>query len=216
MRHRCDCAVNLESDLVENPRRTGQVPIALISEKHARRRGRETYGRDPRGVQTTDHDIGDAIWFMIFGRGPGTNNMAMHPRKKPKFSPDGEPLAGMIDRARDLVDAGKLDEGIRLLDSILRIEPEYTDALLCRGVTRFLLGQFAAAVEDYSEFIRLVPDNALAYGRRGDARQSLGQHELAIADYDVAISRDPRFTANYLWRRKRTLPPATPMLPSGI
>lgn len=51
---------------------------------------------------------------------------------------------------------------------------------------------FANAIRDFDEAIRLDPRAAKAYNWRGNARRSKGDPAQAIADYDRAIALDPR------------------------
>jgi tetratricopeptide (TPR) repeat protein len=61
---------------------------------------------------------------------------------------------------------------------------------------------FAAAIADYTEALRVDPNNATAYRRRGEANRRLKQYEPAEADLLKAISLDPNgdWAHNYLAR----------------
>ena len=59
------------------------------------------------------------------------------------------------------------------------------------GNVKYDLGNYAGAIADYTEVIRLKPDHADAYNNRGLAKAKLGQHFAAIADYDTAIRLKP-------------------------
>lgn len=69
-----------------------------------------------------------------------------------------------------------------------------------RGNAHSAKGDFAAAIADYDEAIRLDPKNARAVANRGTAHSEKGDAEAAIADFDAAIKRDPRFAAAYFNR----------------
>ncbi len=53
------------------------------------------------------------------------------------------------------------------------------------------MGQFAQAVADYDEAIRLQNDDAGFYTGRGHAHARLRQFETALDDYDQAVKFDP-------------------------
>ena len=73
------------------------------------------------------------------------------------------------------------------------------EALLQRGVLHEVNGETVAAVNDYTEAIKIDGNNALAYFNRGNANDQLGNYDLAIADYTEAIkidAKDPDFLNN--------------------
>ena len=65
------------------------------------------------------------------------------------------------------------------------------------GNVKYHLGNYAAAIADYTMAIRLKPDYAGAYNNRGIAKAKLEQYAAAIADYTVAIRRKPDYTGAY-------------------
>ena len=66
-----------------------------------------------------------------------------------------------------------------------------------RGNAKYELGLYAAAIVDYTQFIRLDPDYADAYIMRGVAKAHLKQYFAAIADYDTAIRLKPEDAGAY-------------------
>ena len=66
-----------------------------------------------------------------------------------------------------------------------------------QGHAKGELGQYAAAIVDYNQALRLDPDYAAAYHNRGWAKDELGQYAEAIADYDQALRLDPNDAAAY-------------------
>ena len=66
-----------------------------------------------------------------------------------------------------------------------------------QGNAKRKLRQYAAAIEDYDNAIRLKPDDAKAYYNRGLAKRSLGGYAASIEDYDTAIRLNPDYTKAY-------------------
>jgi tetratricopeptide (TPR) repeat protein len=60
-----------------------------------------------------------------------------------------------------------------------------------RGYAYFDKGDYAHAIADYDDAIRLDPRNADAFNMRGLAYQKRGENDRAIADFDEAIRIDP-------------------------
>ena len=59
---------------------------------------------------------------------------------------------------------------------------------------------YARAIEDHNEAIRLNPNNSTAYYNRGTAYDNKGDYDLAILDYSEAIRLKPDFAFAYIGR----------------
>jgi tetratricopeptide (TPR) repeat protein len=71
-------------------------------------------------------------------------------------------------------------------DYVVRHSPE-ADAYVDRGAYSVRMGNFAAAVDDFSKAMGLLPDFELAYFDRAYAYQALGDNTKAIADFEKVI-----------------------------
>jgi lipoprotein NlpI len=69
-----------------------------------------------------------------------------------------------------------------------------------RGNANSAKGDFAAAIADYDEALKLDPKNARALANRGTAHSDKGDADAAIADFDEAIKRDPRLASAHFNR----------------
>ena len=69
-----------------------------------------------------------------------------------------------------------------------------------RGNAHSAKGDFAAAIADYDEAIKLDPKNASALTNRGTAHSEKGDADAALADFDEAIKRNPRYASAYFNR----------------
>jgi Tfp pilus assembly protein PilF len=68
------------------------------------------------------------------------------------------------------------------------------------GETFFSWGDYAAAIEEYTQAVRLDPNYALAYRNRGRAYASRNNLDRAIADFTEVIRLDPDDAVAYLLR----------------
>ena len=66
-----------------------------------------------------------------------------------------------------------------------------------RGVAYRVKKNYAQAINDFNEAIRLVPNNANAFNNRGVAYRNMGNLDRAVADYDQAISIKPDYVAAF-------------------
>ena len=72
------------------------------------------------------------------------------------------------------------------------------EAYYNRGLEKTKLGDYAAAVSNFDEAIRLDPDYAEAYYNRGRVKTSLSEYAGAIADFDAVIRLEPVFAIAYI------------------
>ena len=70
-------------------------------------------------------------------------------------------------------------------------KPDYANAWFNRGEIHYELGDFATAIKDYSEAIRLQPEDAGFYTSRGHTFFQLRRFRQALADYDRAVEIAP-------------------------
>jgi tetratricopeptide (TPR) repeat protein len=65
---------------------------------------------------------------------------------------------------------------------------------------KYLKKDYAGALEDYSDAIRLAPHDSLGYLRRGNCKYELKNFVGAISDFSQAIALDPRAADGFLGR----------------
>jgi Zn-dependent protease with chaperone function/Tfp pilus assembly protein PilF len=78
---------------------------------------------------------------------------------------------------------GDFDSAIADYTDVLRIKPDYLEALSGRGDAYYYNGDFDLAIADYTEFLRINVNVAA----RGDAFNTLGVIRYAKGDFDQAI-----------------------------
>lgn len=103
-------------------------------------------------------------------------------------------------RAKDEIVAGNPDEAERLLDHLLREQPEQREALLLRAELRGALGRTREAIEDADRAVKLDPADPKALTIRGAARFQLKDYVAARADLDEAIRLAPAEPMARRWR----------------
>lgn len=93
---------------------------------------------------------------------------------------------------RQALKATDLNQKIALYNQVIELEPENLDAYFYRGIAKNDLGDYYAAIVDYSKIIVAKPD-ADTYFNRANSRYSLKDLEGAKEDYKKAIEMDPYF-----------------------
>ena len=87
----------------------------------------------------------------------------------------------------DLQRQGEFEEAIAKYDEAVRLEPNFVNAYINRGLAYLGLDQYRRGVEDFDEAIRVDPSSAPAYGNRAMAHALLGNDEAAQQDLDRAV-----------------------------
>jgi tetratricopeptide (TPR) repeat protein len=80
-------------------------------------------------------------------------------------------------------------QAVALLDKAIRLEPEYADAYLRRGLAKSDLGDFSAAFDDATTAIRLHPSPE-QYAYRALISMRTGHYAGARRDLDYALEKN--------------------------
>jgi tetratricopeptide (TPR) repeat protein len=73
--------------------------------------------------------------------------------------------------------------------------PQRAAVKVQEGMRLVAIGNFAAAVDQFTRALEISPGMTTAYLQRGLAHQSLNQPDLALADFTLAIDADPNMGA---------------------
>ncbi len=96
---------------------------------------------------------------------------------------------------------GRYDLAIAAFDDALRdssLSPARQAPILSdRGVAKWRLKQYDAALADFTKAVSLNPDYAPAYNNRGNVYMDLNRSEEAYKDFDKAIALSPGFGPAY-------------------
>lgn len=91
-------------------------------------------------------------------------------------------------------------DAIVTYDEAIRLQPDFANAYVNRGLAKEKLGQHDSAIMDYSSAIEIEPTLAGAYNNRGSAKRRLEQYFLALEDLNTAIQLDPHYVKAYVNR----------------
>jgi Flp pilus assembly protein TadD len=97
----------------------------------------------------------------------------------------------LIESGKTLLNAGKCQESLELLDRAARIAPENPFAQNAAGMAYLCLHLNAQALERFGLAIELKPDFGGAYLNRGTTYLAAGRYNLAVEDFTWSIDQDP-------------------------
>ena len=96
----------------------------------------------------------------------------------------------LFDDALKKVQEAKLDEGIKLLDQSIALQPNQYPAYQIRGTAKALQRRYEEALLDFNQALKLNPKAKKAYLNRAIAKKKLTDYEGAILDLSNAITID--------------------------
>lgn len=91
-------------------------------------------------------------------------------------------------------------ETIRLCEKAIELNPTYNFSYNNLGLARQMLGQYTAAIKDFTKSIEMKPDCFNAYNNRGNTYRLLNQYEKALEDHNSAIRIKPTAEDSYFNR----------------
>ena len=110
---------------------------------------------------------------------------------------DGKHVGALNNLGALHLQRGNLQEGVRLIECSLEINPYQPSAHNNRGVALRDLKRLDAALASYDRALTLKPDYAEAHNNRGVALQELQRPEEALASYDRALALKPDYVEAY-------------------
>lgn len=127
-----------------------------------------------------------ALWFESRGHIPPIPPQPpvadQHQRNAETYLADGEPIPALQE-----------------LNKALELDESRPDFYAKRGAALSAQGEFAAAIEQFTQAITRDPQ-ADFYSERGQAQLALGASDLARADFDEAIKRDAQNPRHQAYR----------------
>lgn len=108
-----------------------------------------------------------------------------------------EDPAGLA-RAREALEAGLPEEGLRLVEDVLAQRKDHPAALLVRSTAHFMLGDLAAGRRDLERSLALDPDQRQGWLNLGALAVSEERYDDALQAFRRAEALDPRAADNDL------------------
>ncbi|MDA9968065.1 tetratricopeptide repeat protein [Salibacteraceae bacterium] len=96
-----------------------------------------------------------------------------------------------IAMAREDINNQNYTLAIQKLNFAIKSKPYLIDAYFLRASSKYRLGDYKGATDDYTQCILINPLSAASFQNRGIARAQFNDHFGAIEDYKLAIKIDP-------------------------
>jgi tetratricopeptide (TPR) repeat protein len=97
----------------------------------------------------------------------------------------------LMGRAKAAIDEKNYDLGIKLLDAIIEIKPDYVEAWNRRATAYYLKNDFGHSIADISQVLAREPRHFAALSGLGLILQEIGDDKHALEAYRKALAVDP-------------------------
>lgn len=125
---------------------------------------------------------------------PTTQNEAVEQfRQLVQMNPDS--LADRLNYGLALLRAGKVQEGIRILEEVQKKDPSIPHTWFNLGIEYKRMGESQKAIQQLEQMARLVPDEPITHYNLGVLYKAEGRAAEANAKFELAARLDPNFAA---------------------
>lgn len=97
----------------------------------------------------------------------------------------------MIEEINKLLEDGKFDEGLSLLNKLLESDQYNIELLSLKGKVLRHLKEYHASIDIYNALANLLPNEAEIYADRGLCYHSASEQDAALSDFSKAIELEP-------------------------
>jgi tetratricopeptide (TPR) repeat protein len=97
----------------------------------------------------------------------------------------------LMTRAKAAVDAQKIDVAIKLLDSVIKLRPDYVEAWNRRATLYYMRNEYARSMADIQQVLIREPRHFGALAGLGMIMQELGDDKRALDAYRKALAINP-------------------------
>lgn len=94
-------------------------------------------------------------------------------------------------RGAGMIEAGDLDLALRLLDTVVLLDPTYAEGWNMRATLHVLREEYPAAIADTQKALELEPRHFMALAGLGELLQGLGDDKGALKAYEAALAINP-------------------------
>ncbi|KAH2822497.1 hypothetical protein KXV85_002208, partial [Aspergillus fumigatus] len=97
----------------------------------------------------------------------------------------------LMSRAKAAMDGQKSDVALKLLDSVIKLRPDYTEAWNRRATLHYLRNDYVRSLEDIQQVLAREPRHFGALAGLGMIMQDLGEEKRALEAFRKALAVDP-------------------------
>ena len=97
----------------------------------------------------------------------------------------------LMTRAKAAVDAKKIDVGIKLLDAVIKLRPDYIEAWNRRATLYYMQNDYGRSLADIREVLVREPRHFGALAGLGMIMQDIGDEKRALDAYRKALAVNP-------------------------
>ncbi len=97
----------------------------------------------------------------------------------------------LMARAKTAVDAKKIEVAIKLLDSVVKLRPDYIEAWNCRATLYYMQNDYGRSLADIREVLIREPRHFGALAGLGMIMQEVGDEKRALEAYRKALAVNP-------------------------
>ena len=108
--------------------------------------------------------------------------------------------ARYVEKGRELHKVGDLAGALMDFNEAIRIDSDYPDAYMQRGLVKADRGDVDGAIDDFNRTLERSPDHVQAFYQRAIANEKKDDFEGAIADLTKVIQESPEFPEAYFRR----------------
>lgn len=136
--------------------------------------------------------------LICFSQGDSTQNNISNPAVQGAVNSTGAWEA--FNKGETKKSSNKLDEAIGEFDKAMGINPDFYQAAIARGGTKFLKYDFQGALNDYDMAIQIIEKLTQTYGTRSEIKNVLGDTQGSVAELD-ALNKLKPYLAEAYYRR---------------
>jgi tetratricopeptide (TPR) repeat protein len=97
----------------------------------------------------------------------------------------------LMSRAKQAMDAQKADVALKLLDSVIKLRPDYTEAWNRRATLYYLKNDYVHSIQDIQQVLIREPRHFGALAGLGMIMQDLGDDKRALEAFRKALAVNP-------------------------